>query len=417
MFLEKNASGKRDKIIVGYDLSDAWSQISFCRLEEGEPETASVVAGEEQYNFPTMLCKRKEVNQWVYGREAMRLLENDKGIPVENLLTLAKKREPVEVGGEAFDPVALLALFMKKSLALLGMSVMPEQIDTVMITVETLDKPTIEVLTEAVSVMQIKAEHVYFQTYVESFYYYMINQPKELWRGQVILCDCNEERLNLYRMECNKRTTPVVSFVDESCYEQINGDDEALLQALEENMFERAVSSAYLIGNGFEGDWYENSLRYLCRGRRVFRGNNLYSKGACYGAREKRHPSDTRNYIFLGNDKLKANIGMKVLRRGEDSYFALMDAGCSWFEAKNSCDFILKKGNSISIVVTPLTGKESREVDIELYDLSRREGQPIRIHMDIFMKTENEVAIELTDMGFGSIYPASKKIWKESFLI
>jgi len=108
---------------------------------------------------------------------------------------------------------------------------------------------------------------------------------------------------------------------------------------------------------------------------------------------------------------------MKVLRRGEDSYFALMDAGCSWFEAKNSCDFILKKGNSISIVVTPLTGKESREVDIELYDLSRREGQPIRIHMDIFMKTENEVAIELTDMGFGSIYPASKKIWKESFLI
>ena len=68
-------------------------------------------------------------------------------------------------------------------------------------------------------------------------------------------------------------------------------------------------------------------------------------------------------------------------------------------------------------MVTPLTGKESREVDIELYDLSRREGQPIRIHMDIFMKTENEVAIELTDMGFGSIYPASKKIWKESFLI
>ena len=42
------------------------------------------------------------------------------------------------------------------------------------------------------------------------------------------------------------------------------------------------VSSVYLTGEGFENNWYPNSQKVLCNGRRAFIGNNLYSKGACY---------------------------------------------------------------------------------------------------------------------------------------
>ena len=419
MFLEKGGlTGKKNRIIIGYDLGDENSQISFCRMDGGEPETASVVTGEEQYDFPTVLGKRKEVNQWVYGKEARRLEEAGKGILVENLLTLARDGEEIEVGGEKFDAIALLALFMKRSLALIGVSSMPDAIDTLMITVDTLDHRTIEVLTQAVSIMQLKVEHVLFQSYVESFYHYMIHQPAELWQAQVLLCDYENEQLSVYRMECNRRTTPMVAFVEDKKYSQMPEDDERFLEILKEYCGERLFSSVYLIGRGFEGEWYQNSLRYLCRGRRVFRGNNLYSKGACYGARAKRMPEkEISQYVFLGNDKLKANIGMKVLRRGQDSYFALLDAGTSWFEAEKQCEFILESGNSFSIIVTPLTGKDSKAVEMVLHNLPKRRDRATKIQMSISMKSEKEVSVVLQDMGFGEIYPATQREWQEEFFI
>ena len=58
----------------------------------------------------------------------------------------------------------------------------------------------------------------------------------------------------------------------------------------------------------------------------MFQGNNLYSKGACYGLLERLNPSkEWKDYVYLGADKLKANIGIKALRRGEDSYYALLN--------------------------------------------------------------------------------------------
>lgn len=419
MFLEKNSlTGRKNKIIVGYDLGDRTSQISFFRMEEEEPQTASVVAGEEQYNFPTVLSKRREVNQWVYGREACRLADAGKGILVENLLTWAREGKEIEVGGENFDAIALLALFMKRSLALLGIPGVAEQIGTLMITVECLDHRTIEVLTQAVAMMQLKTEHIYFQSHMESFFCYMIQQPKELWQRQVLLCDYEMDRLGIYRMECNRNTTPMVAFIEDREYSQMKQEDQQLLQILEENCRERLLSSVYLIGAGFEGEWYQDSLRYLCRGRRVFRGNNLYSKGACYGAREKRLPETAaKQYVFLGNDKLKANIGMKVLRRGQASYYALLDAGTSWFEAQKQCEFILESGNSFSLLVTPLTGKENKEVEIILDNLPKRQERAARISMRISMKSEKEVLVVLQDKGFGEIYPATNKIWQEEFMI
>ena len=37
----------------------------------------------------------------------------------------------------------------------------------------------------------------------------------------------------------------------------------------------------FLTGSGFEGNWMKKTLTYLCAGRRVFLGQNLYANGAC----------------------------------------------------------------------------------------------------------------------------------------
>ncbi len=419
MFSEKGSiAGRKNRITVGYDLGDQSSQISFWQSGAEEPETFSVVTGKEQYSFSTLLCHSPNTDQWAFGREAEKLAQQGQATAAGNLLTLARQGEEVKLGEERYDPVALLTLFLKRSLSLLGLSSLTEQIETLMITVERLDGRTLEVLTQAAAAMRLQTAHVSFQSHVESFYHYMIHQPEELWIHRALACDYENGRLLTYVMECNRGTTPIAAFVDVREYPGQPAEDGAFYKILEENCKDRIVSSAWLLGRGFEEEWYPESLRYLCHGRRVFRGNNLYSKGACYGAREKGEPKDTgKRYVFLGGDKLKANLGLQVLRRGKDSYYALLDAGTNWYEAKAACEFYLESGNSFTLVLTPLSGKESREKEIEiiLNDLPVREGRAIRIGLTVSMRSRKDIVVTAEDLGFGEIYPASHRIWQEEF--
>lgn len=422
----------KDKIIIGYDIGELYSQISYCTYDGGEPETLSVVAGEESYNIPTVLCKRQGVSQWFYGREAYKHAKAEDGTLVTNLVSRARAGEAVLIEEEEFDPVALLTLFMKRSLAMLSMVSGAEHIAAVMVTCDNLDGRMVEILNTVVAGLSLKTKAVFFQGYVESFYYYMIHQPEELWRKNVVMCDYKLDSVKTYRMECNYRTTPVVAFVEEAVYPFMHYDglpeekalrksifsqmDNRFLSLLKEVCEGRRISSAYLIGEGFGEEWMEESLKYLCRGRRVFQGNNLYSKGACYGCMEKLHVSEVgKNYVFLGKEKLKANIGMKVVRQGEASYYALLDAGVNWFEAKNTLEFLLEQGNSFSLIITPLNGRDIKYAQVTLEGLPIRKGAPSRLHMEIKMTDENNICLEIEDLGFGELFPKSHEKWTESF--
>ena len=134
---QKDITGKKNskKVAVGYDLGRTFAQISYCGLEETEPETVSAVAGTEQYNIPVVLCKRSGVGQWYYAKEAIKFAKEENGILVEDLLTLAERGEDVLVEGEAFDPAALLTLFVKRSLSLLNIRIQLSQIEAFMFTV------------------------------------------------------------------------------------------------------------------------------------------------------------------------------------------------------------------------------------------------------------------------------------------
>ena len=74
-------------------------------------------------------------------------------------------------------------------------------------------------------------------------------------------------------------------------------------------------------------------------------------------------------HVFLGNDKLKTNVGMKILRRGEESYVALLDAGINWFEAEKTLEFYLQDGKSVELILTSLIGGGSKTATITLEEL------------------------------------------------
>ena len=422
----------KDKIIVGYDLGDTFSQISYCTYDDSEPETLEVVAGTESYNIPTVLCKRKGVNQWFYGKEAIKHAETEECNLLTNLVELAKNGEAVRIEDIEFDPVALLTLYVKRSLAMISIVSGVDKIAALMITCENLDAGMVEVLNRVVAGLSLKTKVICYQSHVESIYYYTLHQPAELWQRQVMVCDYNADTIRVCRLDCNRKTTPIVAFAEENIFpftnyqDLLNADtmrasvanrmDEAFLEILKSLNEGQIVSSAYLLGEGFREEWMQESLQYLCRGKRVFQGNNLYSKGACLGMREKLMPSEIgREHVFLGKDKLKANVGMRVARRGEDSYCALLDAGTSWYEAKHTLEFLLEKDNVFTLIITPLNGREIKYAQVTLEGLPIRENAASRLYMEMDMTSESCIRLTVEDLGFGELFPATNQKWTESF--
>lgn len=402
-----------EKVIVGYDLGNKYAQIScYVTGSEEEIRTLSSVAGSSVYTIPLALSKRQGVNQWFYGSEAIRYAGEEEGILVENLLKLARDGEPVQIDGAPIDPVALLTLFLKRSLGLLSQVTNTERIGALMITCEELDHRMLEVLTAATEGLHLKTDQICFQSHVESFYYYNLYQPEELWRHKTILCEYGDASIRTYCMECNRHTTPVVAYMEEREFPFPVPESDEKMQEIAKKLCEnQMISSVYLIGEAFSRDWMKESLRYLCKGRRVFQCNNLFSKGACYGMMERLTPGENgKNHVFLGRDKLKSNIGMKVLRQGEESYQALLDAGINWYEAKNTMEFYLLEGRAVEILITSLTGKGNRIARIVPEEL--QEGI-IRLRISVEMRDDIHLKVELEDLGFGTFRAATHHIWKE----
>lgn len=436
MFLEKKEEGKLHKgsVLVGYDLGEKYSQISYCIYGQEDVDTVATVVGTKQYNIPTVLCKREGVNQWFYGKDAVKNAGEEAMFPVEGLLKLARKGEKIELDGESYDPVALLTLFLKRSMTLLNFITTIEKIHSIMFTVDELDDRMVEILTLVSANLGLKTTHVYLQSHTESFYFFMLHQPPELWTYQSFACEHDGMRLKTYRMECNKRTTPIVVLIEEQVYDTLvipeDTDDEDTRQGayrladerflgiLQKMCEGRIISSVYLLGDGFRTDWNERSLQFLCHNRRVFQGNNLFSRGACYGLIEKLEPSEVgMKHVFLGKDKLKSNIGMNVLRQGKESYYALLDAGENWYEATKECEFLLEGDGQIDFVVTPLTGKniETRQITLAGAD---KNGAPFtRYRLEMSMSAPETVQAKVSDLGFGELFLPTGQIWEQSFNI
>ncbi len=428
-----NSDSKR--YVLGYDLGDKVSQISFLSSDAETPETLSVLAGSELYNIPTILCKRKDVNQWFFGKEAIRYAENNDTYVVTGLISAAKDGRPVKVGESEYDPIALLTLFIKRSMSLLSMELSLDSVEGIMFTTRALDNRMINVLNAVTGALELSTSNVFYQSHEESFFNYMLYQPEELTGHSVMACDYDFEDLYVYEMNFNHRTRPVVATINETLYDELSFGkdapkaeqdaaafhrvcerlDDEFLTLMQKACGEKIISTVFLLGDGFNEKWTKRSLEFLCRTRRVFQGNNLFSKGACISARDRiRGTEGTGRFVFLGEDKLKSNLGMKLLKCGTEVYYALLDAGINWYEARTALDIIMDQSGILNIEVTPLTGGSPRVVQLLLDGLARRPRGTTRLHIAIDMGSVNEVNVRVTDLGFGELFPGTGQVWEQT---
>lgn len=427
-----------NQIVLGYDLSREYIQISYMEIGSFKPETFSFRQESEQFNMPLCLCKRKGVNQWFVGEEAISCITSGDGIEVLNLYEKVMRNEMIVVDDmgdrQEHSAADLLGLFIKKSFAPMGFVLGGKQIEALMITVDTFDEVFLNVLKEAVSSLKLDKEHIYFQSHEESAFYYVIHQPRQFLAHEVSLFDFSDTYMKSYRIMMNRKTKPVVTKIRKTEHMKLRKPethlsdmqkelyygklDEDFLAEITGFFEEVPITCVYLVGDGFHGDWYQKSLAFLCRNRKVFGGDNLYSRGATLAAGEKVCPSvGVAEYVLLGKEKLQANIGMELYNGDELVYEPILDAGTGWHEASYEKDFMLMEGSELELIITPVMGQAPRKIMMTFDELKNRPEGTIRMHIKAYMTAPSSVMVEVTDLGFGDFFVPVDKVWTKQILI
>lgn len=397
---------------IGIDLNDRYAMVSYYQLNMTEPETISSIVGSEAYQIPTLLAKRKHLGQWYYGDEASKMAKTSEVICVDSLLRRAVNCEKICIENENYDAIDLLGLFLKKIMEL------PQKLgnlmgcDRLVLSVERLSRENMDVFWKISSKLGLKPEQFMVIDHKESFYYFALNQIPDLWMHDVYLFQTDRDGLYYYGLKRNTRTTPQVVSIKESMKMPLDSDkDECFMGILQKAFENQIISSVYLVGEGFEGDWMKNSLTFLCRGRRVFQGNNLFSKGACYAAAVRDFEAEW-NYIYMGENEMKFNLSLKIKDKGNLSFYTLISAGKNWFEAKGQCEIVLSGSAEIDFWKQLPNSREAVIETLELTDLPQRPDRSTRLRITVVPISDDKLEVEIKDLGFGEIFKSTDKIWK-----
>lgn len=415
-------------VVIGYDINEYYAQISYAG-EGREPETLQFPTRKEEGNIETALCKRKGVNQWFCGKEAVKKGVAGEGTLVEQLWKLFATRETVVIEKQEFSTTRLFNLFLKRTLAwslqrieeLVGE---PVKVKALVLTAEPWQEsmlPKFSLVTEG---LPVEKECIFFQGHEESLFSYLVHQPERLLGYETGVFDLTGETLISYRVQMNHKTSPVVTTMDREVvtgivrkkhYASIREQDEALtgldyrLKEYVEDFTEgRIVTSLYLIGEGFRGDWYKESRKLLCRNRKVYAGNNLFGKGACYSGAERIWPGDvSENFLFFGKEMLRYNVGLTMQSVAGQEYYPLLDAGTNWYEAGAELSFMMEKPDEIALQITPLDGSGSYTERLKLPDFPGRDLRAFRFCLKAEMESETKLRIRVMDEGFGQIFAST----------
>lgn len=377
-----------NEVAIGFDLGRESSVFTFYHQNNTEPMTVSSVPGEEKYQIPT-------------PRDLFPLIEQE-----------------AELG------VALLSNFFKMCFEKLS-AVGPMGGISVMVTMEIMKPVWVKAIRQALEMLDVPMDRIYLQDYLESFYYYALSQKKDLWRYKVALFEYKQDFITGYELSINANTKPAMVTIKNRgriCLdEKTRGSrkpehwkrmkDVRFLEQAKKQIGTDAYSTVYLVGEEFDQSWEHESIKYLCSRRKVYQGQNLYSKGACYGAMHLSGMVSIGSFLYAGPDMIEHNISMKMFRRGVESRVDMINTGINYYMAYYTCEFILDDTEELVFTSRSIHG-DTADHTVKLTDLPKRPNRATRIRMEMTFAAKDRCRVRLEDLGLGELYKSSGKKWE-----
>lgn len=391
-------------LLVGYDLGDKKTRIAVYDRDTGEP----VYPGEDTFGDTEGAMDTR--------------IEMEDGTVLDDFLPKIRRREELYAGGRRTTAVNVLAYYFRKTLALTRKRYPSEMICRLVVTVSGLSSEFASTIYEALERLNIGKDRASVISRRQSFLYFSLYQKKELWVNDVGMFDYSGENLCYYRMQIDRRRSPALVQVQETDYGRVVpsglSDEKERCAVLEDVVMgavrRQVLSSLYMTGDGFSGDWADPVFTRLCVGRHVFKGNTLYVDGACYAAKEISEPGRLKDFLLLDEDMIPCSISLRVYADAEEQEVFFAKAGTAWYQADTGMELIPDGDSELVFLVTDAFSGEKKEFMVELLPVEGKTNRLCRLSVRVRFADAHTAIVTVKDEGFGDIFPTSNRIWEQT---
>lgn len=407
-------------LLVGIDLCEDIAQISYYDKKIYEPIPVGIPDGDKKiYEIPFALLVNPNTNEWLWKTEEN--MQTGGYTVIDDILEKMRTGEKFQSGSYIFKTKDVVKKFMVKLLSLLNAYFPNETILKLVITIPERDADIVNLLKNVGDELGIGSDRLVILAHKQSYMYYAVSQPKELWTNAVGLFEYDESGLRYTSLTVDKITLPYIvgakiqDLSDIMPYSQLQEKNDIkymFLNTANTILHKKMVTTIYVTGKGFEGAWATAALKELCNGRRIFRGRNLFAKGACYAARFMTDEEKMKEFIFLDDDMLTSDISIRTYHNAKMHEVVLAKAGTMWSDVDASIDIIPDNEDEIQITDKNVLNRETRAHILSLSGFAVRANKTTRFTVRIRFADRNTCIVTLKDNGFGEFYPSTNRIWE-----
>jgi len=406
------------KLIIGYDLCEDFSQISCYSYKKNEPLSVNIGDGDDNdCPIPTVLCVKKDTKQWLFGNEAIECAKKGEGFLLDQLLAKARTNETIEIYQTQFSGVTLLEKYLRKTLNLVKKYFPTEQITKLVVTIHKTEPDLVEKIYDALALLGIDKDRAIVLSHASAYMYYALCQDRTFWMNDIGLFDYNNEGLQYYQIHINRKANPMLAglfkkdFSEEMGYELIK-KNKANIAYIFENiantaLYKKIVSTLYFTGRGFSEEWAEETIKKLCTGRRVFMGQNLFAKGACYASKELSGDPILTDLKLYNDDMVTSIVSIRVYCDTKFKEIPLVEAGEIWYEVNKSIEAIPEGNLELDVTLSNIMTRDSVHERLILSKIPKRPDKTTRLAISFTCKNRDIGVIKVKDLGFGEFYPGT----------
>ncbi len=415
-----------DIFYIGMDLCSDFTQLSYYNDIKREPESVSQLNNKETYLMPNILFYSTDTEHWYVGGEASEARFSENGTVVDGIFENLSSDEVLTIAGKEYNYKELFKMMVKLHIDSFLYRYEAAEVKKLVISVDDYNPLIFQLLEGLHEELGIDKESVEITSHLDSGLYYIFNQPSELWNNSVALYDYSADGLNYYRIDISKNKDPkTINVIHEDYTSQMSlskfGNDTYQMdldfsKIAEYEGKKTYISAVFLTGVGFSNKWMKKSTNVLCQGRRVFVGQNIYTKGACYRAVGGEYKAFYDDFFVETKENVLSDIGI-TLDDEADTFVPIITGGKQWYNTHGKLNVILDDTDSITIIYHDhKTGEEKRET-VRIHGLPKRPNKTTKVSLEVEFDSPHEGAVIVRDLGFGKLYPTTNKIYRKEFII
>ena len=400
----------QEKLFIGIDLNYERAMVSLFHEGMQEVETVSSVPGEEHYQIPAAVFCTGQGN-YFYGDEALRRQDRTDGSFFSDLY----------LGSQIPDNVIcrnMLVQFLRRLIRFRERYDLEHMDPYLAVTVPQITDDIVELFRYVQKELGFAPDHFRLMDYGESFFAHTYHQDPSIRMHDVALFDFQNDKIfslilhtdgmgTVKRVTSERREWTVPGYL----LDQPDGKDEFFANILREAFMKKIISGVYFIGDGFDGDWLRESLRVIGPNKRVFKGKNLYTRGACLAA-YRNEVTEGWHYYYDCFYKLHGEISLKLLKNGEPYFLRLTQLGENWFAPTETYYLMYDEDPRLEVWVRVRERLNARIENCTLDYLPERDAGSIRLSVKAVPVSGTKVVLRVEDDGFGEMFEPSGKVWE-----